>query len=95
MRHRLKLFDGSDSLFRTHYELVNRADHAVWLTEFTPARVDHLGFVNRLLQTFCELDICCVLVNAYRPILRVSSVCFLRAVMWYVYCKLPEETPPS
>jgi len=21
--------------------------------------------VNRLLQTFCELDICCVLVNAY------------------------------
>jgi len=65
MRLRGKLFDGSDSLFRTQQELVNRAGHAVWLTEFTPARLDHLGFVNRLLQTFCELDICCALVNAY------------------------------
>jgi len=65
MRPRGKLFDGSDSIFTTQQELVNRAGHAVWLTEFTPARVNHLGLVNRLLQTFCELDICCALVNAY------------------------------
>ena len=66
MRLRVKLFDGTDSLFRTQQDLVKRAGHAVWLTEFTSARLEHLGFVNRLLQTFCELDICCVLVNAYR-----------------------------
>jgi len=59
MRLRRKLFDGSDSL------LVNRAGNAVWLTEFTPTRLDHLGFVNRLLHPFCKLDICCALVNAY------------------------------
>jgi len=34
----------------------------MWITEFTPVRLD---FVNRLLQTNCELDICGVLVNAY------------------------------
>ena len=44
---------------------MNRAGHAVWLTEFTPARLDHFGFVNHLLQTFCELDICWALVNVY------------------------------
>ena len=65
MRLRGRIFDGSNSLFRTQQELVKRAGHAVWLTEFTPARIDHLGFVNRLLHTFCELDICCALVNAY------------------------------
>ena len=65
MRLRSKLFDGSDSLFRNQQDLVNRAGHAMWLTEFTPARLDLLGFVNRLLQTFCKLDICCALVNTY------------------------------
>jgi len=78
MRLRGKLFDGSDSLFRTQQDLVKSAGHAVWLTEFTPARLDHLGFVNRLLHTFCELDICCVLVNAYpayiASFLRVYSI---------------------
>ena len=65
MRLRGRIFDGSDSMFTTQQELVKRACHAVWLTEFTPARIDHVGFVNRLLHTFCELDICCSLVNAY------------------------------
>ena len=60
-----RIFDWSDSMFTTQQELVKRAGHAVWLTEFTPARLDHLAFVNRLLHTFCELDICCALVNAY------------------------------
>ena len=45
--------------------MVKRAGHGVWLNEFTPARMEHLGFVNRLMQTFCELDICCSLVNTY------------------------------
>ena len=36
------------------------AGHAVWLSEFTPAGLDHLGFLNSLVYTFCELDICCV-----------------------------------
>jgi len=44
---------------------VRRAGHAVWFTGFTPARLDYLAFVNRLLQTLCELDICCALVNTY------------------------------
>jgi len=65
MRLRGRFFDGSDSLFTTQQNLVKRAGQAMWLTEFTPVRLDHLGFVNRLLQTFCVLDICCALVNAY------------------------------
>jgi len=65
MRLRGQLFDGPDSLYRTQQELVKRAGHAVWLTKFTPARLEHLGYVNRLLQTFYELDICCALLNAY------------------------------
>ena len=64
MRPRGRCFDGSDSMFRTHQDLLGHAGHAVWFTEFTPAKIDHLGFVNRLLHTFCELDICCALVNA-------------------------------
>ena len=58
MRLRGTIFVGSDSIFMTQQELVKRAGHAVWLTEFMPARIDHLGFVNRLMHTFCELDIC-------------------------------------
>jgi len=45
--------------------MLKRAGHAEWLNEFTPARMEYLGFVNRLMQTFCELDICCSLVNTY------------------------------
>ena len=65
IRRRGRCCDGSDSLFRTQLDLKKCAGHAVWLTEFTPTRLDHLGFVNRLKQTFCELDICCAIVNAY------------------------------
>jgi len=39
--------------------------HAVWLQQFTPTRLDHLSFVHRLLQTFCELDICCTITGTY------------------------------
>jgi len=65
MRPRGRIFDGSDSMFTTHQDLMKCAGHAIWFTEFTSAKLDHLGFVNRLLHTFCELDICCALVNAY------------------------------
>jgi len=44
---------------------VNSVGHALWLTHFTPARRDHLGFVNLLLKVFCSLDICCALVGTY------------------------------
>ena len=39
--------------------------HAVWLQQFTPARLEHLPFVHRLLQTFCELDICCTITGTH------------------------------
>jgi len=39
--------------------------HAVWLQQLTPARLEHLIFVHRLLQTFCELDICCTTTGTY------------------------------
>ena len=81
MRPRGRCLDGSDSMFRTHQDLVGRAGHAVWFTDLTPAKIEHLGFVNRLLHTFCELDIGCALVNAYHPILQESSVCFRRKVL--------------
>jgi len=53
-------------------------------------RLDHLGFVIRLLNTFCSLDICCALVGKYPayiagvPIshyvdrLRLSQLCIAR-----------------
>ena len=57
----------SASIFETQECLVknNIARHAVSVTHFTPARPDHLGFVNRLLNVFCALDICCALVGTY------------------------------
>ena len=58
-------FDGSDSQFQTQQSLVTEMWHAVWLQQFTPARLDHLSFVHRLLQTFCELDICCTITGTY------------------------------
>jgi len=70
MRPKGKLFDGSGSLYATQQGLVknNIAGQALWLTHFTPARWDHLGFVNRLLKTFCELDRT-LQVHMYRGIL--------------------------
>lgn len=58
-------FDGSDSLFQTQQSLVTEMGHAVWLQQFTPARLDHLSFVHQLLQTFCALDICCTITGTY------------------------------
>ena len=88
MRPRWRCFDGSDSRFRTQHDLVKRAGHAVWFTEFTPARLEHLGFVNRLLQTFCEQDIWCALVNAYPAyvagVLSVFSTGGMRLSLLYI-----------
>ena len=36
-------FNGSESLFTTQQDLVNCAGHAIWLTEFTTARLEHQG----------------------------------------------------
>jgi len=65
MRPRGRCFNGSDRMLTTQKDLVNLAGNAVWFTEFTPVRLDYLDFVKRLLRTFCEIDICCALVNAY------------------------------
>ena len=76
MRPRGKCFNGSDSMLTTQKDLVKLAGNAVWFTEFTPVRLDHLDFVKRLLHTFCELDICCAIVNAYPAyIAGAVSVC--------------------
>jgi len=58
-------FDGSDSQFQTQQSLVTEMWQAVWLQHFTPTSLDHLPFVHRLLQTFCELDICCTITGTY------------------------------
>jgi len=88
MRPRGKCFDGSDSMFRTQQDMVKRAGHAVWLNEFTPAVLEYLAFVNRLMQTLCELDICCVLVNAYPAyiagVLSVFSTGGIRLSLLYI-----------
>jgi len=65
MKHLGIPFYGSNSLFRTYQSLVNVAGHALWLPHFTPTRLDHLQFVHHLLQTFCELDICCTIIGYY------------------------------
>ena len=65
MRLRGGRFNGSDSMLKTQKDLETVVGSAVWFTEFTPVRTDHLGFVRRLLLTFCELDICCSIVNSY------------------------------
>jgi len=68
--------------------------HALWLTHFTPARRDHLGFVNLLLKEFCSLDICCALVGTYpvyiAGVLSSHYVDQLRLSQ----VLLPELTPP-
>jgi len=58
-------FDGSDSLFQTEQSLVTEMGHDVWLQQFTHTRFDNLSFVHRLLQTFCELNICCKITGTY------------------------------
>jgi len=67
MRPKGKHFEVSDSLYATQrgLEKNNIVGQALWLMHFTPAKLDHLGFVNRLLKTFCELDICCDLIETY------------------------------
>ena len=58
MKPRSKLFDGSNSLFENQQFLQNSAGNAIWLTQFTTVRFDHLRFVNILLKTFCTLGVC-------------------------------------
>jgi len=58
-------FDGSDSVFQIQQSLVTEVGHAVWLPHFTHTRLEHLLFVHQLLQTFCELDICCTITGTY------------------------------
>jgi len=58
-------FDGSNSLFRTQQSFLNVAGHAFWLPHFTPTRLDHLQLVHHLLQTICELDMCCTITGNY------------------------------
>ena len=97
-------FDGSASLFETQECVVNIAGHALWLTHFTPARRNHLGFVNLLLKEFCAFDICCafegtypayivgVLSSHYTDRLRVSQLCIGRTdspILDNSYRKLP------
>ena len=54
-------------MFKTHEFLLNWnvAGNAIWLTHFTPVRVEHLRIVKRLLETFCALDICCAITGTY------------------------------
>ena len=65
---------------------MKRAGHAVWFNEFTPARLYHLDFVNRLLHIFCELDICCALLNAYPA--YIAGVLDVYSLGGYVVCLL-------
>jgi len=63
-------------MLTTQKDLAKLVGNAAWFTEFTPVRLDHLDFVKRLLLTFCELDICCALLDAYAAyIARAVSVC--------------------
>jgi len=57
MRPQGQLFDGSASLFETQECLVNSVGHALWLTHFTPARREHLAFVNLLLKELLGLTL--------------------------------------
>jgi len=60
-------FDRTNSVIETQQFLVNGniAGNAIWLLHFTPVRLDHLRFVNRLLETFCAQDICCAFTGNY------------------------------
>jgi len=65
MRPLGKVFDGSISLFDTQRVLCSSIGHAIWLTQFTPFRYDHLDFTQALLQTFCSLAIFCAFTGLY------------------------------
>ena len=54
-------------MFQTQELLVNGkiAGNAIWLKDFTPVRLDLLRFGNRLLETFCSLDIYCAFTGTY------------------------------
>ena len=67
MRLHGKVFDGSNSLFETQKFLKNRtiAGNAIWLTQFTPVKFEHLRFVNLLVKTFCTLRVCCAFTGTY------------------------------
>jgi len=58
-------FDGSNTLFATQHFLVSVAGNALWLTHFSPVGLEHLRFVNRLLETSSALDICCAITGNY------------------------------
>jgi len=82
----------------------------VWLTHFTLVILDHLGFVNHLLITFCALDIGCALVGTcpayiagvlslhYVDRLRLIQLCIARTdshILDNIYRKFPTfETGP-
>jgi len=59
MRPLGNVFDGSTSLFETQRVLCTSIGHAIWMTQFTPARHEHLHFIQALLLAFCSLGICC------------------------------------
>jgi len=59
------VFDGSTSLFETQRVLCASIGHAIWLTQFTHVRHDHLHFVQALFQAFCSLGICCAFTGQY------------------------------
>jgi len=82
MRPRGRIFDESERMFTTQQDMVKRAGHAIWFTEFTPTKIVHLGFVNPLLHTFCELDICCAFVNAFPSYIAGVISVFSTGVTW-------------
>ena len=106
MRPKGKFFEGSNSLFEIQQFLVqgNIAGHALWLPHFTPVRIDHRSFVNRLLKTSCALNICCALMGTYPAYvagvlsshyvdsLRLSQLCIARTkspILDNIYRKFP------
>ena len=107
MRPQGKLLNGSAHLLETQECLVNSVGHSLCLTHLTPARRDHLGFVNLLLKETCSMDFCCALVGTYPAYiagvlssyyvdeLRVSQLCIARTdspILENIYRKFPNFT---
>ena len=63
--HLTRPFDWSNSLFKSQEILVNKVGNAICLTNFTPVKLDHLRFVNRLLEASCAPDICCAVTGTF------------------------------
>ena len=57
------------------------------VTVFHPTRSEHLHFVNRLLKTFCELDICCTVTGTYPAYIAgaLTSYYYTRPVIGTLY----------